>query len=424
MTTHHNTRKHQHYAKAAIVASATMAAAMLSACSSTPTKSANSTPNSTTATGSTQSSGTPITIGWISDQSGAASVAGIPNLKGAQLAVAQINNSGGVLGHPLKMLIANGQATASITIAAIQKYVDNPNVFAIIGGSASGPVLAAEPIVDQAHVPWIVDSASAAGIGKAGTELFLTQVRTDYEIESLTKAAIAKYHPKSISVIYATNNYGETGETAVKTVAQADNVPVNKPVSTSVTATDYGPALQVVSTQHPSILISIVYNAGPLAEQAETQGINVPLLFSGSLPIRAALTPLATAGKLAGLTTDITSPTLIADNTTSPQMNNFVKAYDTKYGEFPGLSGLNGYNAVEIFATALKKAGKVSRSAFTNTLRTMGPINLGLTYPEQFTAQNQAGEKQVSLITFKDNTVPGPNGLYGNAVLTPGPPAS
>ena len=124
--------------------------------------------------GSTGSGGanTPstITIGKITDLSGPASVYGIPENHGGQIAVDQINAAGGIksLGGA-KLAIKtfdtasnpdNGQTEATAAVG--------DKVSAIFGGEISDTVLAGINVTERAGIPWVDAGGTANEIHQRG----------------------------------------------------------------------------------------------------------------------------------------------------------------------------------------------------------------------------------------------------------------
>jgi branched-chain amino acid transport system substrate-binding protein len=97
-----------------------------------------------------------ITIGLISDQSGAASSSFVTDVKGVSAYVDRINAAGGVDGYKIKYVVGDTTSTPTGALTAAQKLVQQDNVFAIIEDSSV--FFGAEPWLLQAGIP-VVGSA-------------------------------------------------------------------------------------------------------------------------------------------------------------------------------------------------------------------------------------------------------------------------
>ena len=86
----------------------------------------------------------PVVLGAVYNLSGGQESLDQPSWNGAQLAAAQINAAGGVLGRPLSLLVADGETDAAVLAAASARLLDR-DVSVLFGLSDTDAVLAAAP---------------------------------------------------------------------------------------------------------------------------------------------------------------------------------------------------------------------------------------------------------------------------------------
>lgn len=85
-------------------------------------------------------------------------------LRAAELAVAEINGAGGILGRQVKLYKADSEGNPEKSIQAVQQLAVRDKVHAIVGGFRSGAVLAALPHVARFKVPLIIPGAASPAI--------------------------------------------------------------------------------------------------------------------------------------------------------------------------------------------------------------------------------------------------------------------
>ena len=83
-----------------------------------------------------------VTIGILSPLTGGAAGTGLAQRAGFELALAEINAAGGVLGQPLRIIIEDDRADPATSVAAFEKLMTEDGVEFIAGGFASGATLA------------------------------------------------------------------------------------------------------------------------------------------------------------------------------------------------------------------------------------------------------------------------------------------
>jgi branched-chain amino acid transport system substrate-binding protein len=116
----------------------------LAACSSSSSGSSASTASKT------------ITIGFVTDLTGAASSGFLTSKLGIDAYLDQINAAGGVNGYKIKYILADTTSTPTGALTAVQKLVQQDNVFAIVEDSSV--FFGAEPYALQQGIP-VVGSA-------------------------------------------------------------------------------------------------------------------------------------------------------------------------------------------------------------------------------------------------------------------------
>src|SRR5262245_2729045 len=86
-----------------------------------------------------------VKIGAIYNLSGAQAELGRPSLRGAQLAVKQLNAAGGVLGRQLELIAYDGKTDPETVQQQTEKALTTEGLAALIGLSDTDMVLAAAP---------------------------------------------------------------------------------------------------------------------------------------------------------------------------------------------------------------------------------------------------------------------------------------
>src|SRR5206468_1011659 len=126
------------------------------------TMAAGATPAAGATTGTTgAATGEPIKIGLLFNVTGALSSIDDPSLKGAQLAVKQINASGGINGRPLEPVVYDGKTDVTAATNAATRLVESDKVKVIVGLTDTSYVLPIGPIFQQAGVPFLTTGATA-----------------------------------------------------------------------------------------------------------------------------------------------------------------------------------------------------------------------------------------------------------------------
>jgi branched-chain amino acid transport system substrate-binding protein len=121
----------------------------------------------TTAAG-TKPNGEAIKIGVIQPLSGPVAASGGYVRSGAEIARDWINDSGGVLGRPIQLLVEDNKSDPKEAASAAEKLIISDRVPALMGAWGSSMTLAAMPKLEQYGVPMLVETSSASSITTSG----------------------------------------------------------------------------------------------------------------------------------------------------------------------------------------------------------------------------------------------------------------
>ena len=117
---------------------------------------------------------TKIKIGFNVPLTGFAAADGKSALNGAELAVAQANEAGGIDGKKIELVVYDDQASPKESVPIAQKLIQKDKVVIGISGSYSGSTRAAAGVFQENKTPYISAYAVHPGITKAGDYVFRT----------------------------------------------------------------------------------------------------------------------------------------------------------------------------------------------------------------------------------------------------------
>lgn len=129
---------------------------------------------------------------------------------GAELAVAEINRSGGIEGRTLELVVVDDSATPQGALAAARKLYDDPRVVAVIGHLTSAATLAAAAIYGSGRdpLPAISPSASAVAVSEAGPYIFRICPTDVAHGTRLAEYAYGVLGARTAAILYQNDEYG------------------------------------------------------------------------------------------------------------------------------------------------------------------------------------------------------------------------
>jgi branched-chain amino acid transport system substrate-binding protein len=132
-----------------------------------------------------------IKIGWPMPLSGPASVYGVPITKGAEVAVADINAKGGVLGRKLELLSRDSKANADEAVRLARELILKNNVDFLSGTLTSAEAPAVSTIAKENKIVFVAPTAKTVQLtAPANLHPYIFRISSNTDIEGRAGAAI------------------------------------------------------------------------------------------------------------------------------------------------------------------------------------------------------------------------------------------
>ena len=326
-----------------------------------------------------------VKIGMVEPLTGSVAYNGKSVVEGARLAVEEMNAAGGILGKKIELIIEDGQCTPANSVNATEKLVQKDKVAAIVGAFCSSATAAIMPVAQKYKIPLITGVSSQATLTEQGNPYFFRAAETD----ALMARAFAKILANDLKLskvayIGVNDDWGRGG------VAEFSRDLSELGVKTVLTeyfdhgTTDFFTLLTKLRAAKPDgvFVAAETQDGSILVKQIREMGLDAKVFGVGSW---ATADFINLAGKAAE---GIHAAVPYASSMESPRNQTFVKNYEAKYGVKPGKYGAAGYNALNITAQAIARAGGTDAEAIRAALFKTRYVAPNGVY--QFTAKGQA----------------------------------
>ena len=311
-------------------------------------------------TGCNQSAPTPgaggavIKVGEFASLTGSEATFGQSSHQGTQLAIDELNASGGVLGKQLKLITEDNQSQAGQSSTVVRKLISSDGVVAILGEVASSRSLEAAPICQQNKIPMISPSSTNPKVTETGDYIF----RVCF-IDPFQGTVMANFGRKTLKLNSAAvlsdvkSDYSIGLAKFFKEGFVANGGTIIAEQKYSGGDKDFNAQLTAIKAAKPDgIFVPGYYTeVGLIALQAKQLGITAPI-FGGDGWESSSLIPIGGAA----LEGDYFS-THFSPEDTSPAVQNFVKNFKAKFNETPDAMAALGYDSAMILADAMKRTG-------------------------------------------------------------------
>ncbi|MBV8600815.1 MAG: ABC transporter substrate-binding protein [Candidatus Eremiobacteraeota bacterium] len=225
----------------------------------------------------------PYVIGAVVCESGPAATLGRPEADSIQLAVDEINKSGGVNGHPLQVTVIDDETSPANAVNATRRLVDQ-HVLAILGTSITQGSLAMVPIAQQAHIPMIAYASSATVIEPVESHQWIFKIPpTDTSVAQMMQKFMKAQGTTRFGAVYRNDDYGKTGIAHFSEAGKGEGFEVVASEAIDATATDATTQLTKLRAANPQgILVwSTLPSVYVVAKGYRQLSLgNLPLYFS------------------------------------------------------------------------------------------------------------------------------------------------
>jgi branched-chain amino acid transport system substrate-binding protein len=304
-----------------------------------------------------------IPVGMYGSLTGDGASFGQSSVEGAQLAVEEVNNAGGVLGRKIRLLVEDDQSRPEEASNAVTKLITQDRVVAVLGEVASRRTLAAAPVSQKFQVPMITPASTNERVTQVGDYIFRVCFIDPFQGEVLAKFAYNDLKARRVAVLkdiqqdYSVGLTDSIQQTFTKLGGQ-----VLEPVSYSSGDADFRAILTQVRAQKPDAVFATGYypEAAIIVRQARELGMTMPIL-GGDGWVGDALKNGREALKNTFISNHYSS------ENPDPVVQNFVKAYRAKFKRDPDSIAALGYDAAKVLADAITRSkttdGPVLRDA-------------------------------------------------------------
>lgn len=351
----------------------------VTACSSGATESPSTPATAAASTAPTPAAATPtgpseVVVAMLQPLTGAAAVVGKHGQQGAEQAVKQINDAGGVNGTKIKLEVEDTAGdTATGTNAYAKLIADHP--VALVGPNYSAVALALVDKVTTDKVPMLAGALSPQLTTPGSPYVFRIRSSDAIAAQNLVDYATAQLGLKSFALISESSDYGQGGIGSVKAALQAKSITPLTEQTFNTGVNDL--TSQVLAIKNSGAEATIYWGsqdpAALFAKQASQLGYAGTILGSNAYTDQSVLDLAGNAAN--GIYGVVNFIPVGAD----PALTAFVSAYKAAYNEDPDSYAASFYDAINLLAAAMKSGGPTADGIAT-ALKTVSYAGLTTTF--------------------------------------------
>ena len=305
-----------------------------------------------------------IKFGVIGPLTGEYDLYGVAVRNGAELAAAEINAAGGVLGKTLEIIAYDSKGDAAEGTNAYNRLMDQDEIDALIGGTFSGVTLGIKSLAVEDGIPVLTPTATNPDVTLEAPNVFRACYTDSYQGQVAAVFAADTLNATNVAVLFNRDDAYSEG-LADAFMAEFDDLAL------SYTAYEFGATDDDYSTQLTAIRDSAtafdavfvpayVAEVGPILTQANTLGLEMPFIGGdGWDGIEGQYAAAAEGNYFANHYAKTDEAQVVQD---------FVANYEEEFGETPNALAALAYDAAYALAAAFEAAGTAENAAVVAAL--------------------------------------------------------
>jgi branched-chain amino acid transport system substrate-binding protein len=323
----------------------------------------------------------PIVIGSSIPMTGGVSTFGQHSRWGSELAMAEANAAGGVLGRKIEIDFQDNRCNPAEAVKSVTQMIADKKYVAILDGLCSSVAMAIMPLAERAGIPFVVANASATAIaeksGVGGNKWTFKVNPTD---ASMLDALIAWLDKEgkagNIAFLGEDTDFGRAGSAGLEGALKKRNHKLASVDFYQKGTADFTTVFAKIKSKKPAALALYAIDADfqNAMRQWYSVGGGVPL--TGRVLVDQVPKEIMASGFLDG-TTSVQPYDSTID---MPANKAFVEAFTKKNGTAPIMVSFEAYESTKILIDAIKRAGSTNPAAVRDALaKTKFPSILGTT---------------------------------------------
>jgi branched-chain amino acid transport system substrate-binding protein len=270
------------------------------------------------------------------------------------LAEKQINQAGGINGKKVRIVMEDNQSTNPGALTALNKNVEQNRVLAVVGPMMSTQILAMTDAIKQFAIPAMIGGTNITITKQGNPWVFRCRAR-----DSIAAAAMVKYIKDDlkltkIGVLHSAEAFGNGGADLVEQYAKEQGLRVVARERFTLGDHDFTSQLLAIKSAGAEVMIPYSAAEDALARIAVLyRQLGSPYKYLG-VPGSAMRATINLSGAA--------SEGLLAFVDAVPGMNEanrkYVEAFRQEYGTEADMQAAFTYDAVNLLAVAIRKAGE------------------------------------------------------------------
>jgi len=302
----------------------------------------------------------PIKVGAILAVTGPASFLGAPEARTLEMLVQEVNARGGVMGHPIDLVVKDTGASSEKAISFARQLIEEDKVFAIIGPSTSGETMAIKGLAEEGKTLLLSLAAAEVIVNPVASHVFKVAPKDSFAAEMIFRQ-MKKMGISRIGFLSSNTGFGKAGKEQVERLAPEHGIQIALNEVYDKAATDL--TAEVTKLKAANVQAILNWSIEPaqsiVIKNARQVGLTVPIFQShGFANVQYAKAAGAAAeGVIFPASRIVVADQLAPSHPQKAVVDAYRKAYEARFKEDVSTFGGHAWDAFMILVKAIEQVG-------------------------------------------------------------------
>jgi len=320
-------------------------------------------------------------------------------IDGVNMALEEINATGGINGRVITTVVANDQASFMEGSTIAQRFAEDPKITAVIGHWNSDVTIPVSTIYENAQLLLLSPIVANNKLIDRNYDYIIQNIPSDGAIGKEMALYAKNKGYENIAIYYDDSAYGKGLANAFEKASVDHGIKVVDRVSNFKNQLEFKNSLaKWKALNYDAVFVAdSMPRAGEFITMLREENSTVPILGGDGLDLSNFITALGHASE------GVTMATLLNPNVKSENLKAFTENFKKKYAVAPDIWAIQGYESIQLLAYAIENGGGSTSADISNFLKNMASFQ-GVLDDISFSENGAIEGRRIFIKTVKNGT--------------------
>ncbi|MGM0379456.1 MAG: ABC transporter substrate-binding protein [Bacillota bacterium] len=320
-------------------------------------------------------------------------------IDGVNMAVEEINSSGGINGRVIKTVVTNDKASFMEGSTIAQRFAENPEITAVIGHWNSDVTIPVSTIYENSQLLLLSPIVANNKLIDRNYDYIIQNIPSDGAVGQKMALYAKNKGYENIAIYYDDNSYGKGLANAFEKASIKNGIKIVDRVSNFKNKLEFDNSLaKWKAFDYDAVFVAdSMPGAGEFIKMLRKENNNIPILGGDGLDLSGFIKDLGSASE------GVTMPTFLNPVHKREELQAFKEKFTKEYKKDTDIWAIQGYESIYLLAYAIEKGGSSTSVDISHFLKNMKSFN-GVLSDISFRENGSIKGRKIFIKTVKNGT--------------------